>query len=158
MREEIIKTAGPYVIDAIGGLIIIVVGLLTTRASAWIKAHTKSVQVTMLTDQVVHAVTTAVDSVEQSTAKAAKAATADGKLTPDDAVMVKSAAFVAIKDLLGEKTIVELAALKNLHTTNDLFGFLSLYIDAAVLKLPRATKVDMLDPSISVVPTTPIKA
>jgi hypothetical protein len=158
MKEEFIKAVGPYIIDAIGLLIVAVVGLLTTQASAWIKAHTKSVRVATLTDQVVHAVNTAVDSVEQSTAKAAKAKTADGKLTPDAAEYVKDVALDAIKDLLGEKTIAEIAALKGLRTADDLFNFLSLYIDAAVLKLPRSTPVKMLTPSISVVPTTPIKA
>jgi len=82
------------------------------------------------------AVLAAVREVQQVTVEAIKAASADGKLTPDEKAQVKAKAVEAVKAHLGMKGLGELAKVLGL-SGDAVEKMLSTRIEAAVHDLKR---------------------
>ena len=83
---------------------------------------------------------TAVKDVQQTVVKAAKAASSDGKLTPDEKKQIKENAIASLKSHLGMKGLSELAVVLGLESA-AVESLLSSKVEAAVHDLRSSTPV-----------------
>lgn len=108
-----------------------------TRAARWLSAKTKNEAVKGVIDRLNDAVNAGVMEVEQSTVKAVKAQTVDGKLSVDAAKVVKQVAIDSVKAHLGPDAIAE--AQKVLGVA-DIEAVIGSRVEAAVSAMASAAK------------------
>lgn len=113
---------------------------LSVKAAQLISAKVKNEYLKGVLVRLDDAVLVAVREVQQVTVDALKAASADGRLTPDERTKVKQAAIDSIKSHLGTKGIAEVARVLGLED-GAVDKLLSTRVEAAVhdLKSVRST-------------------
>lgn len=121
------QIAGPLV-DLLGIIIVAAIG----AATRLLIAHTTNVRVQGVLGRLDVASEAAVRSVAQTEVDALKAATVDGKLTPEQAKAASERALAIVKANLGDKG---LADLKKVLGVDDIAALISTHNEAAVHRI-----------------------
>ena len=87
--------------------------------------------------------------LQQVTVERLKAATPDGKLTPEARDMVKTAALTAIREQLGAKGLSELSRVLGI-SSQSIDNVLVTHIESAVLALKQAHVINGVNKSVHV--------
>ena len=125
-----------YVLPVVGTGVAALLGLALQKVLALLGARTQSTQLASTLMQVGDSVGAAVRHVEQTLRPAIQEATADGKVTPEEAAKLKQAAVDAVKAELGDR-LGGMAKLLGL-TPEGVENFLARRIEAAVHELPSS--------------------
>lgn len=136
MIKTFLETHGPAILNALGSILLSLLGLASYRVSTWIKAHTRNLRVQGMLLRLDDAVFNAVEAVEQVTVASLVASAKDGRLSSNGAAIAKEAALSTIKQHLGPQGIAELQAILGVHP-DSLDSFLGTRVEARVLKMPE---------------------
>ncbi len=131
---------GLKIFEALSPLLLAALTWAAAKLAQYIQAKVKSEYLRGVLVRLDDAVLAAVREVQQVTVEAIKAASADGKLTPEERAKVKQAAIDSVKSHLGTKGLAELAKILGLEG-GAIEKLLSTRVEAAVhdLKQARAT-------------------
>jgi hypothetical protein len=131
---------GLKIFEALSPLLLAALTWAAAKLAQYIQAKVKSEYLRGVLVRLDDAVLAAVREIQQVTVEAIKAASADGKLTPEERAKVKQAAIDSVKSHLGTKGLAELAKILGLEG-GAIEKLLSTRVEAAVhdLKQARAT-------------------
>jgi len=105
---------------------------LCARAARWLALKTKNEAIAGMISRLNDAVRAGVLEIEQSTVKAVKAQTVDGKLSADAAKVVKAAAIASVKAHLGSAAIADVQKILGVDDVDAMIGS---RVEAAVSSL-----------------------
>jgi hypothetical protein len=128
---------GLKILEVLSPLLLAALTWLAAKAAQLINAKVKNEYLRGVLVRLDDAVLGAVREVHQVTVEELKAASADGKLTPDERARVKQVAIDAVKSHLGTKGLGELAKILGLGD-GAVDKLLATRVEAAVHDLKRA--------------------
>lgn len=115
------------------------------RLITYIDAHTKNVQIAGILSRLTSAVQTVVLDVNGTVRADVVAASADGKITSDEAAKIKAHALARVKEHLGVRGLAELTSILGIAPTT-IDSFLGSHLEAALegSKAPPSTSDQLL--------------
>jgi hypothetical protein len=134
-----VTDVGLKVLEILSPVLLAALTWVSAKVAQLISAKVKNEYLRGVLGRLDDAVLAAVREVQQVTVDAIKAASADGKLTPEERARVKQVAIDAVKSHLGAKGLAELARILGLED-GAIDKLLSTRVEAAVhdLKVARA--------------------
>ena len=100
MFETLLATVVPVLLPGAGTLVSIFVSLALVWVKNYVKTKTDSILVENALTRISNTTKTVVDSLSQTVAQSLKEAAADGKLTKEDAALLRDKAYTSVMTLL----------------------------------------------------------
>ena len=100
MFETLLATVVPVLLPGAGALTSIFVSLALVWVKKYVKTKTDSILVENALTRISNTTKTVVDSLGQTVAQSLKEAAADGKLTKEDAALLRDKAYASVMTLL----------------------------------------------------------
>ena len=134
MFETLLATVVPVLLPGAGALVSILTSLVLVWVKKYVKAKTDNILVENALTRISNTTETVVDYLGQTVAQGLKEAAADGKLTKEDAALLRDKAYASVMTLLPDM-IKQQAALG----VADLNQLIFAKIEQAVGKRPSKT-------------------
>ena len=145
--------SSPHFIDFVSTLLLTLLSYVGLMVGNYVRSKAQSAKATALLDRVEKLTSSVVREALQTIADDIKAASADGKLTADEAMAIKAHALDRLRLCLGEKTKTELKALLSLNDAG-LDAFFSTTLEATLHWVKEGRTVIGLTPTPTPVPAS----